>query len=62
MKPRLLELLGRSAGEPQIVFLTDDPDVAAWARLEALTGEVSLIEPAPEEDATRTTDLEALRL
>lgn len=51
MKPRLLELLGRSAGDPQIVFLTEDPDVAAWARLEALTGEVSLIEPAPENDA-----------
>ena len=47
VKPLLLELLGRSAGEPQIVFLTEDEDVAAWARLEALTGEVALIEPAP---------------
>ena len=45
VKPLLLELLGRSAGEPQIVFLTEDEDVAAWARLEALTGEVALIEP-----------------
>ena len=50
MKPLLLELLGRSAGEPQIVFLTEDEDVASWARLEALTGEVALIEPAPEHD------------
>jgi hypothetical protein len=47
VKPLLLELLGRSAGEPQIVFLTEDEDVASWARLEALTGEVALIEPAP---------------
>ena len=51
VKPLLLELLGRSAGEPQIVFLTEDEDVAAWARLEALTGEVALIEPAPAHDA-----------
>ena len=50
MKLLLLELLGRSAGEPQIVFLTEDEDVASWARLEALTGEVSVIEPAPEQD------------
>ena len=50
VKPLLLELLGRSSGEPQIIFLTQDEDVAAWARLEALTGEVSLIEPAPAHD------------
>ena len=48
VKPLLLELLGRSAGQPQIVFLTEDEDVASWARLEALTGDVALIEPAPE--------------
>ena len=47
VKPLLLEMLGRSAGEPQIVFLTEDEDVASWARLEALTGDLSLIEPAP---------------
>lgn len=45
VKLLLLELLGRSAGEPQIVLLTDDEDVASWARLEALTGELSLLEP-----------------
>ncbi|MET0727691.1 MAG: hypothetical protein ABWZ76_05280 [Acidimicrobiales bacterium] len=48
MKLLLLELLGRAAGEPQVVFLTDDEDVASWARLEALTGDVSLVEPKPE--------------
>jgi len=50
VKPLLLELLGRASGEPQIIFLTQDEDVASWARLEALTGEVSLIEPAPAHD------------
>ena len=53
VKLLLLELLGRSAGEPQIIFLTDDEDVASWARLEALTGEVALIEPAPARDEVR---------
>lgn len=52
MKPLLLELLGRSAGDPQVIFLTDDEDVASWARLEALTGDVALIEPAPQHDET----------
>jgi hypothetical protein len=56
VKPLLLELLGRSAGEPQIVFLTEDEDVASWARLEALTGEVALIEPAPEHEEVRLPD------
>lgn len=41
----LLELLARSAGSPQLVLLTDQTDVADWARVEALTGEVTLVEP-----------------
>lgn len=61
VKPLLLELLGRSAGDPQIVFLTEDEDVASWARLEALTGEVSLVEPAPQRDEQRRP-IEAIRL
>jgi hypothetical protein len=48
VKPALLELLSRAAGDPQIVFLTDDEDVASWARLEVLTGEVALVEPVVE--------------
>lgn len=48
VKPALLELLSRSAGHPQVIFLTEDRDVASWARLEALTGEVSIVEAAPE--------------
>jgi hypothetical protein len=61
VKPLLLELLGRSAGEPQIVFLTEDEDVASWARLEALTGEVALIEPAPENEPHRSSS-ESIRI
>jgi hypothetical protein len=47
VKPLLLELLSTAAGA-QIIYLTEDEDVASWARLEALTGELSIIEPAPE--------------
>jgi hypothetical protein len=56
IKPMLLELLGRASGEPQILFLTEDEDVASWARLEALTGEVALIEPTPERDDVRASE------
>ena len=46
VKQWMLELLGRSAGSPQVVYLTEDDDVAAWARIEALAGTLELIEPA----------------
>lgn len=45
-KPALLELLSHTSGSPQLVYLTSDEDVASWARLEALTGALSIIEPA----------------
>ena len=51
VKQWVLELIGRSAGSPQVVYLTADPDVAAWARLEAMAGHLSVLEPAPEEEA-----------
>jgi hypothetical protein len=44
-KPVLLELLGRTSGSPQMVLFTSDEDVASWARLEALTGELTILEP-----------------
>ncbi len=44
----LLELLARSAGSPQVILLTNQEDVASWARLAALTGEVALVEPQVE--------------
>jgi len=47
LKPSLLELLGHNVLSPQVIFLTEDEDVASWARLEALTGALSIIEPTP---------------
>lgn len=48
IKQWMLELVGRSAGTPQVVYLTEDVDVAAWARMEAVAGHLGVIEPAPE--------------
>lgn len=48
VKTWVLELLARSAGSPQVVYLTDDPFVADWARIEAIGGELSILAPAPE--------------
>lgn len=45
-KLTLMELLARAAGSPQVVLLTDQDEVASWARLEALTGDVALVEPS----------------
>ncbi|MBA2282620.1 MAG: hypothetical protein H0W25_15530 [Acidimicrobiia bacterium] len=47
-KPALLELLSHTSGSPQLVYLTEDEDVASWARLEALTGALAVVEPAVE--------------
>ena len=55
VKQWMLELIGRSAGMPQVVYLTNDPDVAAWARMEAVSGEVGIIEPTPEHEDTSIT-------
>lgn len=48
VKQWTLELIAKSSGVPQVVYLTEDPDVAAWARAEAPTGNLGVIEPAPE--------------
>jgi hypothetical protein len=45
-KLTLMELLARTAGSPQVILLTNQDEVASWARLEALTGEVALVEPS----------------
>ena len=45
VKQWMLELIGRSAGSPQVLLFTDDPDVASWARMEAMAGHLSVIEP-----------------
>jgi hypothetical protein len=41
----LLELLLEHAGNPQVILLTNDEDVVAWARLESITGALDLIGP-----------------
>jgi Holliday junction resolvase-like predicted endonuclease len=46
-KQWLLELVGRSAGSPQCVLLTEDPEVASWARMEAIGGQLAVIEATP---------------
>ena len=45
--PELLELLMKASPDQQVIYLTDDPDVAEWARVEALTGAMSIVEPTP---------------
>ncbi|HEX5365828.1 MAG TPA: hypothetical protein VFW63_04065 [Acidimicrobiales bacterium] len=44
--PLLLELLPGLVGDLQVILLTEDEAIASWARLEALAGELALIEPA----------------
>jgi hypothetical protein len=43
--PVVLELLCRAAADQQLVVLTGDEAIASWARLEAMTGDVALVEP-----------------
>jgi len=44
----LLELLTRMAGHPQLVLLTEDPDIARWAEIEQMAGDVSVVAPTPD--------------
>lgn len=44
----LLDLLYRLADETQIIYLTDDAYVGAWARRQAANGAVTLLEPIAE--------------
>jgi hypothetical protein len=57
IKQWMLELIGRSAGTPQVVYLTEDEDVAAWARMEAVAGHLAVIEPSPQHEAVVGTRL-----
>ncbi|MEQ8842894.1 MAG: hypothetical protein RIB98_18090 [Acidimicrobiales bacterium] len=57
LKAPLLEMLVRSSESQQIVFLTEDADVTDWARVEAITGDLSILEPtAADEPATVGAD------
>ena len=51
LKAPLLEVLAQSAGRPQVILLTADEEIASWARLEALTGELAVLEPTPDAGA-----------
>jgi len=44
----LLDLLLRLAERHQLIYLTDDAFVAAWARQRALDGSITLLAPAPD--------------
>jgi hypothetical protein len=48
--PLLLELLPGLVGNLQVMLLTNDDAIASWARLEALAGELALVEPALAND------------
>ena len=62
LKAPLLEMLVRSSSMQQIVFLTEDDDVSEWARVEAMTGDLSILEPTPTEaeviDATEEATIQ----
>lgn len=47
-KAILLESLVAASKDQQVIYLTDDEEVAVWARLEAMTGELSIVEPKNE--------------
>jgi hypothetical protein len=52
-KPDLLGLIARASAHQQIILLTQDEDIASWARAEAVTGNLSIIEPAGAERRRR---------
>ncbi len=58
LKAPLLEMLVRSSENQQIVFLTEDEDVTDWARVEAITGELSILEPTPADIESESVAIE----
>lgn len=55
-KPNLLDLLVRASANQQVIYLTEDADVIEWARLEALSGALSLVEPSAPAESAPTGD------
>ena len=39
-----------TTGDLQVILLTEDEAIASWARLEAMAGELALVEPAMAND------------
>ncbi len=62
LKAPLLEMLVRSSENQQIVFLTEDTDVADWARLEAMTGDLSILEPTPSEETSSSNGTQTINV
>jgi hypothetical protein len=52
-KATLLELLMKASANQQVIYLAEDPDVASWARVEALTGQLAIVEPVSDRPAER---------
>ena len=46
----------------QVLFLTNDADVATWARAEAIAGNLALIEPTASAESTSTLQPETVDL
>jgi hypothetical protein len=44
-RPALLELLVERSAHQQVVLLTEDEEIATWARVEALAGQIAVVEP-----------------
>ncbi len=62
LKAPLLELLSKATVSQQVLFLTSDPDVANWARAEAIAGNLALIEPVASASSTGTLQPETVDL
>ncbi len=43
-RAELLELIAEAGASQQIILMTDDEDVASWARLESMTGDLAIID------------------
>lgn len=49
-RAELLELVANAGASQQIILMTDDDDVASWARLESMTGALAVVDlQAPPE-------------
>lgn len=62
IKATLLELLVHSSDQQQIVFLTEDAHVTEWARVEAMTGDLSILEPSGAGEPTVDVTDEAVNV
>ena len=54
-KVELLGVAAQASRQQQIVVLTDDPAVVHWARLECISGDLALVEPAGRSRADETS-------